>query len=477
MLKKYLGDIAFMQILNLLIKPIWILVIDRAVQEALPLDVYGNYDALFKFSLMFFIVLDLGLNSYNTTQVSRSSGKIKSLTGNIIGLKILLSIVYLLIASSVGVTLGYKSHEFALLLLLFPLQIITSMNQYFRSIVNSLQKFRWDGVFMVLDRVLVVIICAVLIWGEIDGWELTIERFIYAQLSGVALVLFLLIIFLRKYLKDISISFNLAKIIPTLKKSWPFALMITLMGLFNYIDSVMLKYLKSDADAGVYALGYRLYYAVLMFAQIFSGVLLAFFSKNLNDKPLVYQIGNYTIKFLLLVGVTVGGLCLVYNQEIMDMLYPTKSSIQAAQAFSLLMFGFLGSALVLVFGTLLTAALELKNLNIAAGITLFINLVLNIQLIPEYGAVGAASATLVSQLLFGGICYIISQRKFKFPVEWSSFMLQALSYSGLFLVIVYGTQFLPNPIVHLAVITLTILVVAYLIRLVRTKQLKSVLKK
>ena len=33
MLKKYLSDIAFMQVLNLLVKPIWILIIDAAVQD------------------------------------------------------------------------------------------------------------------------------------------------------------------------------------------------------------------------------------------------------------------------------------------------------------------------------------------------------------------------------------------------------------------------------------------------------------
>lgn len=38
MLRKYLSDIAFMQVLNLLVKPIWILVIDRAVQNALTPD-------------------------------------------------------------------------------------------------------------------------------------------------------------------------------------------------------------------------------------------------------------------------------------------------------------------------------------------------------------------------------------------------------------------------------------------------------
>ena len=167
MLKKYLSDIAFMQVLNLLIKPVWILVIDRAVQNALTQEIYGNYFALFNFSLMFFIVLDLGLNGYNTTEISRDTNKIVSIAGNIIGLKILLMFVYLLAAFSVGILLGYNRLEFNILLILCILQIITSFNQYLRSIVSSLQKFKWDGIFMVFDRIIIISICSVLIWGGI----------------------------------------------------------------------------------------------------------------------------------------------------------------------------------------------------------------------------------------------------------------------------------------------------------------------
>ena len=92
----------------------------------------------------------------------------------------------------------------------------------------------------------------------------------------------MLVVFLRKQLYKIRISFQFHKIIPILKQSWPFALLIMLMGLYNYMDSVMLKLLVGDEEAGVYALGYRLFYALLMFAQIFSGVLLPFFSKNIK---------------------------------------------------------------------------------------------------------------------------------------------------------------------------------------------------
>lgn len=460
-----------MQVLNLLVKPVWILVIDRAVQNALSQEIYGNYFALFNFSLMFFIILDLGLNGYNTTEISRDTNKIVSFAGSIIGLKILLMILYLIAAFGVGSLLGYNRLEFNLLLILCILQIITSFNQYLRSIVSSLQKFKWDGIFMVLDRVVIISICSVLIWGGISDWELTINRFVYAQLMGVSLVTISLVVFLRKQLSKVSISFQFQRIVPILKQSWPFALLIMLMGLYNYMDSVMLKFLIGDEEAGVYALGYRLFYALLMFAQIFSGVLLPFFSKNINDVNVVRQVSNYTSKLLLLIGFSVVFFSYSYGMDIMQLLYPDKATAASSNAFVILMFGFIGSALVLVYGTLLTAALELKYLNLAAFATLVINLVINVKLIPQYGASGAAIATLVSQLIFGGVCFMISFQKFSFKLKWVDIFKQLVGVMTLLIIIINFKQYFDNVLVHSVLIAVVVLFVAYLFKLFSVKHL------
>ena len=477
MLKKYLSDLAFMQMLNLLIKPVWILVIDRAVQNALPKSVYGNYFALFNFSIMFFIILDLGLNGFSTTQVARDNRKIGSLAGSIIGLKILLSFVYVLVVFCVGFIMGYTSQEFSILLLLCILQIFTSFNQYLRTIVASLQKFKWDGVFMVLDRVIIVALCAVLIWGSIPGFKLSIFNFIWVQIVGIGLVFFSLIIFLFEHLRHLKISFNFSKLIPLMERSWPFAVLMALMGLYNNIDSVMLKTLVNDGEAGEYALGFRLYYALLMFAQIFSGVLLPFFSKNMAERGIIELVASYTSKLLMWIGLTAACLSFAYQNELMSMLYPDKSSIQAAQAFSILMFGFVGSVLILVYGTLLTARLSLRELNIAAGVTLCINLFFNAIFIPKYGASGAAFTTLVSQLLFGIICYALCYKKFKFVWVKSELFKQILGVVLLFATIILAKQYFNNIVVHLGVITLTVILVAYLFKLFQASQLKSLLSK
>jgi len=473
MLRKYISDIAFMQVINLLVKPIWILVIDRAVQNALPQEVYGNYFALYNFSLMFFIILDLGLNSYNTTEISRDTQKIVSVAGHIIGLKLILMIVYVLAALGVGSILGYTHIEFQILLILCVLQIITSFNQYLRSIVASLQKFKWDGVFMVLDRIIIIGLCSVLIWGQLDQWSLTIHRFIYAQLIGVSVVLCLLILFLFNHLTEIKISFNLKKLMPIFYKSWPFALLITLMGLYNYVDSVMLKLLVGNEAAGSYALGYRLFYALLMFAQIFSGVLLPLFSKNIANTSIIKEISTYTVKFLLLVALTAVFVSFSYSDEIIKMLYPMKYNAENSRTFSLLMIGFIGSVLILVYGTLLTAALELKYLNIAAFFTLLVNVILNTQLIPVYGPSGAAIATFISQLLFGSICFMISYRKFKLSWVWSDIWRLSSSVIFLFMSIVTLKQYMSSPFVHSLLILGIVGLFAYVFKLFHVKNIPT----
>ena len=175
------------------------------------------------------------------------------------GLKILLSIVYVLMVFLIGGLIGYNSMEFELLAVLSVLQIITSFNQFLRTIVASLQRFKWDGIFMVLDRVIVVALCAVLLWGGLEWFKIDIYSFIWAQIAGVGSVFLALCVFLFSYLKDVKISFKLSTILPVLKKSWPFALLVTLMGVYNYVDGVMLKSLIGDNKAGEYAQGYRLF--------------------------------------------------------------------------------------------------------------------------------------------------------------------------------------------------------------------------
>lgn len=475
MLKKFISDIAVVQILNLLVKPIWILLIDREVQNQLSQTEYGQYFALFNFSLLFFIILDLGITNFNVTQVSKDKAKLKQLFGDLFGLKLLLAMVYLFVVFTLGSLMGYDSYQYSLLLLLTIVQILTSFNQYFRSSINAFQLFRSEGVFMVLDRLIIIILCALMLWGGISAWGITIERFIYAQIIGLGSVALMLLLFIYRKMEKVSLSFKLIKVLPLLKKTWPYGVLVALMGLYNYADGVMLeKYAITGAEeAGVYAMGYRLFFALFMFAQVFSGVLLSLYGKHDKDKNTLQILSSFTAKLLLIVGIVVAVLSFEFKSEIMEFLYPKKYSNEAAEAFSLLMFSFIGSALILVFGTLLTAKEHLKELNIAAGITLLLNLILNYSLIPEMGAKGAAIATLVSQLLFGISCYFISLFTLRFKYEVSEVIRMLIGLLILFIGIEFSVQYFDVVAVQIVMILMTILITAAVTKIFGQKALKS----
>ena len=81
------------------------------------------------------------------------------------------------------------------------------------------------------------------------------------------------------------------------------------------------------------------------------------------------------------------------------------------------MIGFLFVSTSYIYGTLLTANNNLKHLNILAGITVAVNVSLNLFLIPRYHAVGAAISSLVSQAFYAVTQLILAGRILKVPVN------------------------------------------------------------
>ena len=54
--------------LNMVIKPLWIIGIDRQVQLLEGPEVYGRFFALFQLSLMFHVILDAGIQTFLSQQ-------------------------------------------------------------------------------------------------------------------------------------------------------------------------------------------------------------------------------------------------------------------------------------------------------------------------------------------------------------------------------------------------------------------------
>src|ERR1043165_847842 len=82
MQKVFFRNLAFLIALNVLIKPLWILGIDRTVQNVVGSSVYGIYFVLFNLSMLTQILLDAGISNYNNRYLAQNESELTAHLSN-----------------------------------------------------------------------------------------------------------------------------------------------------------------------------------------------------------------------------------------------------------------------------------------------------------------------------------------------------------------------------------------------------------
>ncbi len=413
MQKKFLKNLMFLLFLNLLVKPFWILGIDRQVQNVTGTQEYGFYFAIFNFSYLFFIFLDLGITNFNNRNIARNSHQLQEHFGGMATMKLFLGFGYGLLVFFMARLIGYQGRQLYLLAWVGFNQFLLSFILYLRSNISGLLLFSTDSIISIMDRVFMIVIVGVLLWTGLLGGRFSIEWFVYSQtLAYLLTVAFALMVVLRKSGKlRLYWDFSFFKMI--LRRSLPFALLVLIMSFYSRMDSVMIERLLphplGDQQAGVYAQGYRLLDAAQNVAYLFAVLLLPLFSKMLKEKKSIDSLVGLSFSIIMSGALIVAVVTQFFAKDIMLLMYTQHAGettiafelriVQSARIFKLLMWSFVGVASNYIFGTLLTANNSLRTLNTIALLGLLLNFSLNWILIPKYHAVGSAVATLSTQIL------------------------------------------------------------------------------
>ena len=382
------------------------MVIDRKVQNLLPNEEYGTYFSLTGYSLLFMILLDLGLTNYNNREVAINRGFYKTNFWSIIGAKTILTVAFFSIAAIVGLLIGFTSTDFLIFGLLALNQTLLSFNTYLRSNISAIHQFKMDGILSVVDRLFVVLSLGAIIWTSLFPMQLTLYTFILAQTAGLFLTFILSWLANNRYLGKAEFHFDKTKILKLLKKSLPYATIIALMTLYTRLDSVLvLKLLPNGrAEAGNYAMSYRLLDAAAIIGTLLAGQLLPLFAANFINKARLQLIIKWSS--IILIPAVLGTIvCSLESDWLIKLLYPEKYSEEVGQVFSILIWCFPGMVLVNIFGTLLTAAGEVKRINQMALAACIINIAGNLILIQSFGLKGVAITAVITQVFFGVMCF------------------------------------------------------------------------
>jgi len=477
--KDFLFNILFLLFLNLLVKPFWILGIDRGVQNAVGAESYGLYFAVLNFTIIFNMLLDLGLTNFNNRNIAQNTQLLSKHISGILSLKLLLGILYLVIVLVAGMIIGYSNFQLKILIWLAFNQFLNVLILYLRSNVSALLMFKTDGLLSVLDRLLTIAICSVLLWGSVTNEPFQIMWFVYAQTAAYIIAAAVAFTIVAYKAKIISLTWNFTFFRAILKQSFPFALLTFLMAIYGRIDSVMLERLLPNPagayQAGIFASAFRLLEALVMVALLFAAILLPLFSKMLKNKEDLLPIIKSAFTLLFFFAVTSTILLFVFKSPVIALLYP-DITVESVRVFSILIFCLIPWSMTYIFGTLLTANGSLHILNITSAIAIVVNIVINLTLIPMMEARGAAIASLSTQTSISIMQFIIAFRILKIPFSTLPYFKCSLYICLLLLSTYIATIYLPfSTIVNLLICGATAIIWAFVTQLIPLKFIKEML--
>ena len=390
-IKRFLGNISFVVLLNLLVKPGWV-VVENLVQDRLGHAAFGLVTALTALTLIIAALSDLGLTPYSVQRVAAEPEFLTESFPTLLPLRGWLNAVALAAMVVGGWLLGYRGEQLALLATIGGAGLLTQYGLFLRGTLQASQRFNTDAVVSVLEKALLLVGVLLLI-----PFGLTLPRYVGARLAAAGFTAALLYGLMVKLFGRVPYRWRWPKARTALAASLPFALMTLLYGINERVDMVMLERLSSPTEAGYYAGAYRWVDAVMMYAWTVLPLFFAKFASASTDRAAQRELLWFGQRVLTLPLLFVVAFVL-FRGEVLFWQFSHSSPAELARmtlCLKILFLNVLVHAFFAIYSTLLTSTTHERPVSSVVAASVVLNIGLNFVLLPRYGAVAAAVNTLV----------------------------------------------------------------------------------
>ncbi|ALD21245.1 hypothetical protein AM218_08465 [Hymenobacter sp. DG25A] len=472
-IKKFFENISFVVLLNLLVKPGWV-VVENLVQDRLGHAAFGTFTALYALTLIFASVSDLGMTQHATKRVAADATFLPEYFPTILPLKGWLSLAFLGLIVATGFVLGYRGHTLTLLALTGAGLLLMQYTQFLRGTLQASQRFNTDALLSVLEKVLLLALVLLLLPAG-----LTLDSYIGARTVATLLTFLVLYVLVSRLFGWQRYRLRWQHARTVLRQSLPFALITLLYGLNERIDMVMLERLASPQEAGYYAGAYRWVDAVMMYLWT---VLPLFFAKfaHASARPSEQRELLWFGQRIITVPLLFVCAFVLFRGEVLFWQFTHSTPAEIAHmAFCLkiLFVNVLVHAFFAIYSTLLTSTNQERAVSALVAGSIVLNVGLNLLLLPRFGATAAALNTLWCAL-FVSIGYVALVRgRARVAIPWSLLGRLGLAF-GLLAAVWYGLQmWLHQWLLESLGAGLAFGLILLLLRIVKVEELRAVLRR
>ncbi|PMN96598.1 oligosaccharide flippase family protein [Vibrio sp. 10N.222.55.C12] len=371
--------------------------------------IVGKYALAFSFFSIFSFLLTLGLGGVSVNYFSRFSSlnTISKIYSNMISTQFTLGFIVIVVITLIYKLNPFDAFIFECLLILtvqFTIRRVEMLNSYFviinkyiyLLICNTFSKFI-SAVFILMAYFL----------GFREG--VLLPGYLFVE----SIFLFSLYVFFgNKHSVNFRcsfLSFRLAK--SFLIRSWPLALSSLVVTSYMQIDQIMLGFISSTTELAFYNTASRLIIPIGLFGSVFGMIIFPVIRKLRHKKKrnalILYH--TYSAASLRIIAISVCFFFILLGDELILLLFGAAFE-NAYSSLCVL-------ALSLLF--ILPSSVPAKQLIIdglfkfeliKTSVALLINVFLNFILIPDFGSVGAAVASICAYAISDFFMYVLLEK-------------------------------------------------------------------
>lgn len=340
----------------------------------------------------FTLLVNFGLPLLGAREIARNKEKINEYTGNILMLRLCLAILSLGLLLLMSVFLD-KPPDIKYLLLLYGLGLLPSV-LILDWVFQGVEKMEYIG----FGRILAAAVYAGLVLMFIKSPE----QLLLIPCFQVAGSLFASILFISAFVRNFGrpeLKLNLISWQSLMRQALPLGISIIMIQVIYNIDTVMLGFMRSEAEIGYYNASYKIILLLIMTGAVYFDAIFpitSIYYKTSLDS--LKKLQSYTARLMVTLAFPLAAGGTILAKPLMNLFYGVKYE-EGITAFQILIWAAALIYINMIYARGMWACNRqdayLKIVSIQAAV----NILLNFILIPQMGITGAAISTVFSEFI------------------------------------------------------------------------------
>lgn len=372
---------------------------------------FGRYSFILAYALLFSVLADMGINAIAIREISRKSKQMNLLLGNVLTLKIILSILAIGTLLISSLLIGFTNYMLVAI-------VIVSLSILFVSLSDTLfipfqirLKMKYQGYATITEFVTFAlgIYLVVLINLGLIG---TLFTYLISKIANA-----LSAYYFSLKITSFKLNFDKKKWRSFLVAGFPLGASLLFITMFEKVGTVLLGSIATFSDVGYYTAAEKLiqFFTLIPMALITSIYpLMSVFSQKSKERLIMtYKLSS---RYLLFIGIPITCGIFVLSQHIIASFYGSEF-LPAYEALAILCLPLPITFLNILFSSIFNAINKQKVVGIVCAFTVILNVALNLLLIPSLRFRGVAIATVLTYTFGFIVGYSLLRRYLKVGID------------------------------------------------------------